>query len=68
MASDRRRLRIERLLDEAENAVARYNWQAVREAAQAGLPRRLELTPRDRPAQIRYVVHNLMGVQRTIPQ
>ena len=37
MASDRRRLRIERLLDEAEDAVARYDWQAVREAAQAVL-------------------------------
>ena len=37
MASDRRILRIERLLDEAEEAVARYDWEAVREAAQAVL-------------------------------
>jgi len=37
MASERRRLRIERLLDEAEGAVARYDWEAVREAAQAVL-------------------------------
>ncbi len=37
MASDRRRLRIERLLDEAEGAVARYDWEAVREAARAVL-------------------------------
>ena len=37
MASDRRRLRIERLLDEAEAAVSRYDWEAVREAAQAVL-------------------------------
>ena len=37
MVSDRRRLRIERLLDEAEDAVTRYDWQAVREAAQAVL-------------------------------
>jgi len=35
MASDRRRLRIERLLDEAEDAVGRYDWDAVRQAAQA---------------------------------
>ena len=37
MSSDRRKLRIERLLDEAEEAVARYDWEAVREAAQAVL-------------------------------
>ena len=37
MASDRRRLRIERLLDEAEEAIARYDWGAVRRAAQAVL-------------------------------
>lgn len=37
MASDRRRLRIERLLDEAEEAVGRYDWEAVRQAAQAVL-------------------------------
>jgi serine/threonine protein kinase len=37
MVSDRRRLGIERLLDEAEDAVTRYDWQAVREAAQAVL-------------------------------
>ena len=37
MASDRRRLRIERLLDEAEDAVGRYDWDAVRQAAQAVL-------------------------------
>ena len=35
MASERRRLRIERLLDEAEGAVGRYDWEAVRKAAQA---------------------------------
>ena len=37
MASDRRRLRIERLLDEADAAVGRYDWEAVRAAAQAVL-------------------------------
>ena len=37
MASDWRRLRSERLLDEAEGAVARYDWEVVSEAAQAGL-------------------------------
>ena len=37
MASDRRQRRIERLLDEAEEAVSRYDWEAVREAAQAVL-------------------------------
>ena len=37
MASNRRRLRIDRFLDEAEQAVARYDWEAVREAAQAVL-------------------------------
>ena len=37
MASDRRQRRIERLLDEAEEAVTRYDWEAVREAAQAVL-------------------------------
>ncbi len=37
MASDRRQRRIERLLDEAEEAVSRYGWEAVREAAQAVL-------------------------------
>ncbi len=35
MASERRRLRIERLLDEAEGAAGRYDWEAVREAARA---------------------------------
>ena len=37
MASDRRSLRIERLLDEGEEAVRRYDWDAVRQAAQAVL-------------------------------
>ena len=37
MASERRRLRIERLLDEAEAAVGRYDWESVRQAAQAVL-------------------------------
>ncbi len=37
MASDRIQRRIERLLDEADEAVARYDWQAVRQAAQAVL-------------------------------
>ena len=37
MASDRRRLRIERLLDEAEDAITRYDWGAVQQAAQAVL-------------------------------
>ena len=42
MASDRRRLRIEGLLDEAEDAVGRYDWDAVRQAAQAVLAFDLE--------------------------
>ena len=37
LASERRRLRIERLVDEAEGAVALYDWEAVREASQAVL-------------------------------
>ena len=37
MTSDRRRPRIQRFLDEAEQKVARYDWQVVREAAQAVL-------------------------------
>jgi len=37
MASDPCRLRNERLLDEAEGAAARYDWEVVREAAQADL-------------------------------
>ena len=37
MASDRLRLRIERLLDEAEDAITRYDWDVVRQVAQAVL-------------------------------
>ena len=37
MASERFQRRIERLLDEADEALARYDWEAVRQAAQAVL-------------------------------
>jgi len=37
MASERFQRRIERLLDEADEAIARYGWEAVRQAAQAVL-------------------------------
>ena len=37
MASERRRQRIERLLDEAEEAVSQFDWTAVRNCAQAVL-------------------------------
>ena len=37
MASERFQRRIERLLDEADEAIARYDWEAVRQAAQAVL-------------------------------
>ena len=35
MVSERVQRQIERLLDEAEEAIARYDWEAVRQAAQA---------------------------------
>ena len=37
MASDRFRRAIDSLLDEAEQAISRYDWEAVRQAAQAVL-------------------------------
>ena len=37
MASERFQRRIERLLDEADEALARYDWEAVRQAAQTVL-------------------------------
>ena len=37
MVSERFQQRIERLLDEADQAIARYDWEAVRQAAQAVL-------------------------------
>ena len=37
MASERRTRRIERLLDEAEEAVSRLEWDVVRDRAQAVL-------------------------------
>ena len=37
MASDRFQRRIERLLDEADEAIGRYDWEAVHQAAQAVL-------------------------------
>jgi hypothetical protein len=37
MASERRRLRFECPLNEAEDAIARYDWPGVRRAAQAVL-------------------------------
>ena len=37
MASERVQRRIERLLDEADEAVSRYDWEAVRQAARAVL-------------------------------
>ena len=37
MASERFQRRIERLLDEADEALARYDWEAVRQAAQSVL-------------------------------
>ena len=37
MVTDRRQRRIDSLLDEAEEAVSRYDWEAVRRAAQAVL-------------------------------
>ena len=37
MASERFQRRIDRLLDEADEAIARYDWEAVRQAAQAVL-------------------------------
>ena len=37
MASERFQRRIERLLDEADEAIARYDWEAVRQAAEAVL-------------------------------
>ena len=37
MASDRFQRRIERLLDEADEAISRYDWEAVRQAALAVL-------------------------------
>ena len=37
MASERFQRRIERLLDEADEAIARYDWEAVRQAALAVL-------------------------------
>ncbi len=37
MASDRFQRRIERLLDEADEAIGRYDWEAVLQAAQAVL-------------------------------
>ena len=37
MASERFQRRIERLLDEADEAISRYDWEAVRQAALAVL-------------------------------
>ena len=37
MASERVQRQIDRLLDEAEKAISRYDWEAVRQAAQAVL-------------------------------
>ena len=37
MASDRIQRQIERLLDEVEDAISRYDWEAVRQAANAVL-------------------------------
>ena len=37
MASDRIKRRIDSLLDEADAAISRYDWEALREAAQAVL-------------------------------
>lgn len=37
MAGDRRQRRIERLLDEADEAVAQLDWETVRAGAQAVL-------------------------------
>ena len=37
MATERLQRRIEQFLDEADEAVARYDWEAVRQAAQAVL-------------------------------
>ena len=37
MVSDRFQQRVERLLDEADQAISRYDWEAVRQAAQAVL-------------------------------
>ena len=37
MASDRLQWRLERLLDEADEAISRYDWEAVRHAAHAVL-------------------------------
>ncbi len=37
MASDRIKRQIERLLDEVEDAISRYDWEAVRQAANAVL-------------------------------
>ena len=36
MVSERFQRRVERLLDEADQAIARYGWEAVRHAARAG--------------------------------
>ncbi|MEE8158237.1 MAG: hypothetical protein V3T78_02580, partial [Dehalococcoidia bacterium] len=40
IASERRRLRIERLLDEVEGAVGQYDWEAVLVADRSILPGR----------------------------
>ena len=37
MVSERFQRRVERLLDEADEAIAKYNWEAVLQAAQAVL-------------------------------
>ncbi|MFB3120035.1 MAG: hypothetical protein ACE1Y2_05850, partial [Stenotrophomonas maltophilia] len=37
MVSERFQQRVERLLEEADQAIARYDWEAVRQAAQAVL-------------------------------
>ena len=37
MASERFQRRIERLLDEADEAIAKYDWAALRQAAEAVL-------------------------------
>ena len=64
MASDRGRLRIERLLDEAEGAVARYDWEAVREAAQAVLA----FDPDNRDAlDLLHGAERALGVSATTP-
>ena len=44
MATERIRLRIERLLDEAEEAADRRNWQVVRERAETSSPS-IRITP-----------------------